>query len=331
MKAGSLFAGIGGFCAGFNKHGFETAWANENDNVACSIYKHNFPSVRLIEKDVRELSVPKDELEPVDVLHAGFPCQSFSQAGPKTGFADERGKLFFQILRIVKQFKDQKPKILVLENSPFIRSGEGGAWFLEITRRLQKAGYWFRDSNAIDLDLYNLSDMPQRRPRVFLIAFSRDHFRSGRITVPTEIKQLKSKNLARYVDFDGKQEDRYYLQKQSKYFEMIKNEYKDTSADRHIYQLRKYFVRQKNPNVCPTLTANMGAGGHNVPFIWDKKGLRKLTESECLGLQGFPDWFRFPEKISGTQRYEKIGNSVAPPVASVIAKTISNLMEVRKL
>jgi DNA (cytosine-5)-methyltransferase 1 len=330
MKAASLFAGIGGFCAGFNKHGFETVWANDNDRVACSIYRHNFPGVRVIEKDVTDLNVKKDELEPVDVLHAGFPCQSFSQAGPKTGFDDDRGQLFFQILRIVKQFENQKPKVLVLENAPYLKIGDGGRWFMEITERLQKAGYWFRGSNAVELDLYDVSDRPQQRRRLFLIAFSRDHFRSGRITVPTSIENGKTKEMTRFVDFSGEQEDRYYLDEQNRYFEMIKKEYKDTRGDKYIYQLRKYLVRQKNLNFCPTLTANMGMGGHNVPFVWDKKGLRKLTEAECLKLQGFPDWFSFPEGVSAPQQYMKIGNSVAPPVADVVAKAVRHRITERK-
>jgi DNA (cytosine-5)-methyltransferase 1 len=90
-----------------------------------------------------------------------------------------------------------------------------------------------------------------------------------------------------------------------------------------IYQLRKFIVRSKAPNVCPTLTANMGEGGHNVPFIYDKKGLRKLTEYECLALQGFnKDKFIFPETVIRSRRYKQIGNSVSVPVAELIANKV---------
>ena len=67
----------------------------------------------------------------------------------------------------------------------------------------------------------------------------------------------------------------------------------------------------------------MGWGGHNVPFVWDRKGLRKLTEWECLKLQGFPASFIIPKEISNRQRYSQIGNAVAPPVAKLLAKSIS--------
>lgn len=68
----------------------------------------------------------------------------------------------------------------------------------------------------------------------------------------------------------------------------------------------------------------MGHGGHNVPFVWDRKGLRKLTERECLKLQGFPATFKFPAEVSSKHRYAQIGNSVAPPVAKLLAKAVKN-------
>jgi DNA (cytosine-5)-methyltransferase 1 len=66
----------------------------------------------------------------------------------------------------------------------------------------------------------------------------------------------------------------------------------------------------------------MGLGGHNVPFVWDRKGLRKLTEGECLRLQGFPAWFKFRNEISSKRRYMQIGNAVAPPVAKLLAGAV---------
>lgn len=321
MRTGALFCGIGGFCAGFEAAGFATAWSNEIDQFACAVYRHNFPKTNLIEKDVRELSVAKDKLSPVDVLHAGFPCQSFSQAGGRAGFDDDRGKLFFEIIRIIKEFGADKPPVVVLENAPFITMGEGGRWFIEIVRELQRAGYWFRESNTEVLDLFNLSEIPQKRARLFMVAWSIDHFKSGRFSFPT-LGEVPSKDASRFIDFNGEQDDWYYLPNDNRYFKMISRERSDTKRVKHLYQLRKYLVRQKEPGVCPTLTANMGHGGHNVPFMWDRKGLRKLTEGECLRLQGFPSAFEFPPEISRTQRYAQIGNAVAPPVATLLAAAV---------
>ena len=88
-----------------------------------------------------------------------------------------------------------------------------------------------------------------------------------------------------------------------------------------IYQYRRYYVRENKNNVCPTLTANMGAGGHNVPIILDDKGIRKLTPRECFNLQGFPINYKLPS-ISTNKLYCLAGNAVSIPVVSLIANRL---------
>lgn len=175
-NAGSLFSGIGGFCLGFKKHGIKTVWAVENDPASLKTYEKNVKNVRVVKNQkeptsIKNVSVAGNYLEPVDVLHAGFPCQSFSQAGQRNGFEDDRGKLFFEIIRIIREFKDKKPSVLVLENTPHLRSGDGGTWFIEIKNQIKKAGYWFRDSNSAELDTYELTALPQRRKRLLWLLF----------------------------------------------------------------------------------------------------------------------------------------------------------------
>lgn len=329
LKAGALFAGIGGFCLGFEEEGFRTAWVVENSRTAVQTYRHNFSSTKIIEDeggpaDIQKVEIRKHGLEPVDVLHAGFPCQSFSQAGNRKGFEDARGKLFYEIVRIVNEFKDRKPSVIVLENSPNIMRGAGGSWFHEITCQLRNAGYWFRETSCYELDTYKVTQLPQARRRLFMIALSRDKFQNSRIELRASIDNSE-KDLGAYIDFEGElEEDYYYLPVQSRYHSMIMER---KSNLRTIYQLRKYYVRVKKANVCPTLTANMGGGGHNVPFIFDKRGLRKLTERECLSLQGFPDWYEFPSSVSRLARYTHIGNAVAPPVAKIVACAVREKLE----
>lgn len=326
LKAVALFSGIGGMCLGFEKSGIKTIWAVENDPAAISTYKKNIKDVRLIEEDVRKVSVEKFQLEPVDVLHAGFPCQSFSQAGEKKGFADPRGKLFFEIIRIIKEFKDKKPSVLVFENAPYIKIGDGGSWFVELSRHIKRAGYWFRESSCAELDSFDLTPLPQKRNRLFMVAFSIKKFRNGRFHFPSAINEKNNnKDLKRFVDFTGNGKDPfYYLDSENRYYHLIKKHIEDKFR---IYQLRKYIVRIKEPDVCPTLTANMGLGGHNVPFIHDKKGIRKLTEYECLKLQGFPKTFEFPENVSKAKRYMQVGNSVSVPVAELLSKNLIKKIE----
>lgn len=322
LKCGGLFAGIGGFCLGFEEAGMPSSWAVEIDQHAGRTYSHNLPSVQLLCKNVKEVSA--QDLEPVDILHAGFPCQSFSQAGIRKGFDDERGKLFFEIIRLINEFQDKKPKVLVLENAPFLRQGEGGAWFLEIRKAIQKAGYWFGPNNCAELDTYDLTELPQKRLRLFMVAFSMQHFTNGRFVFPIPEPQ-SPKMLENFIDFDAHVDADYYLPTENRYFRMINDSVEDRKC---IYQLRKYIVRVKEPGVCPTLTANMGLGGHNVPFIANSRGLRKLTENECLRLQGFPKRFRFPDDVPRSKRYTQIGNAVAVPVATKLANCVkSKLMK----
>jgi len=327
FTAGALFSGIGGFCLGFADAGIQTAWAVENDVDAVSTYELNFKNANVVKynghpSDIKLVSA--SDLIPVDVLHAGFPCQSFSVAGDRKGFDDPRGQLFFQITRIIREFQDRKPSVLVLENSPNIRNGEGGSWFMQIINEIRGCGYWFRESNCFELDSYDYTHVPQRRKRLFMVAFDTSKFRSSKFDLVFVQKQV-DKDLTKFIDFNSRlDDDYYYLEEGNRYHSMISGEIDDKEC---IYQLRKYLVRVKDRNVCPTLTANMGLGGHNVPFIHDQKGIRKLTEYECLSLQGFPPSFKFPEGVSRNRRYVQIGNSVVPPLASIIAKAIVKKLE----
>lgn len=333
LTAGSLFSGIGGLCLGFQQRGIRTVWAVEKDQAAVATYKKNIPYARVIEDSngpisIVDVGVSHHNLEPVDILHAGFPCQSFSVAGERKGFADPRGQLFYEIIRILKEFGEKRPAILVLENSPNIKLGDGGAWFIEMAKEIKKAGYWFRESNCTEINAFDFTHLPQQRNRLFMVALSTSVFKSGNFEFP-ESPPTTPKDLTQFIDFKGAlEDDSYYLHEENRYHKMISGKVDDPFS---IYQLRKFLVRVKDPGVCPTLTANMGLGGHNVPFIFDSKGLRKLTEHECLGLQGFPQSFKFPDEVPRAKRYMQIGNSVVPPVAAILAEKVKEkIMRERK-
>lgn len=321
LKAGALFSGIGGLCLGFKQEGIQTVWSVENDLAAVATYKKNLPGANVIEVNgipasVKNVTVVGNSLEPVDILHAGFPCQSFSVAGDRKGFEDPRGQLFYEIIRLLKEFGENRPSILVLENSPNIKIGDGGGWFIELMKEIKKAGYWFRESNCFEMDSFDFTELPQKRNRLFMVALSTAKFKSGKVCFPDK-PASSMKDLTKFIDFNGVlEDDSYYLDEENRYHKMITEKIVDPTS---IYQLRKFLVREKAPGVCPTLTANMGLGGHNVPFIVDGKGLRKLTEYECLKLQGFPADFTFPDDVPRAKRYMQVGNSVVPPVAALLA------------
>ena len=177
LRAGCLFSGMGGFASGLRLAGFDLAWATDVDRHASKTFRHRFPGVRFVERDVRQLAVHADALDQVDVVAGGFPCQSFSQAGSRTGFADPRGSLFFELIRILKEYSPQdRPRLLVLENVPHLLSGAEGAWFDRIRREIRQAGYWFRAKSCWAVNVKDATDIPQNRERLFMVAASRVHF-----------------------------------------------------------------------------------------------------------------------------------------------------------
>ena len=103
---------------------------------------------------------------------------------------------------------------------------------------------------------------------------------------------------------------------------MYKDLKKEIKSRDTVYQWRRVYVRKNKSNECPTLTANMGTGGHNVPLILDNLGIRKLTPRECLNFQGFPKSFKFPETVGQSQRYKQAGNAVTVHLIERIALMI---------
>lgn len=336
--AASLFAGIGGFCRAFKNEGFKVTWANEIDSHAAKTYRHNYPETRLIEKSVEDLSVKADELEPVDILTAGFPCQSFSMAGNKLGFEDPRGQLFFEIIRLIKEFGDQKPKILVLENVKNLIHHDNKNTINIIEEEIKRAGYWFRvpldhkgnlitqRSNAVVLNTKDHTEIPQNRERLYMIAFSRDHFRMNTFKFPEAMESLH--DVKEYLDMEAKADEEYYFDEEGKYGKMFAEKMAEGSEE-SVYLLRRAYVRENKNSTTFTLTANMGEGGHNVPVIKDDWGIRKLSPVECARLQGFRDnFFSFPKDMPKGKQYKQVGNAVTVDlVQKLAAECRRNLIE----
>ena len=133
------------------------------------------------------------------------------------------------------------------------------------------------------------------------------------------------KTLIDVIDFEKKQDDKYYYSsKNCKFYKELKRDMKNKHT---IYQWRRVYVRENKSNLVPTLTANMGTGGHNVPLILtDDNKMRKLTPRECFRVQGFPKEFVLPEQ-SNTRLYKQAGNSVVVPVIKRIADNIASAVK----
>ena len=94
-----------------------------------------------------------------------------------------------------------------------------------------------------------------------------------------------------------------------------------------LFQWRRHYVRENKSNLCPTLTANIGTGGHNVPLVLDSQDIRKLTPRECARFQDFDDNFILPQELSNATLYKQIGNSVSVSIIEAIAKEIKKVVE----
>ena len=110
----------------------------------------------------------------------------------------------------------------------------------------------------------------------------------------------------------------YYTKEKNDFYDILE---RDMTKEDTIYQWRRKYIRENKSNVCPTLTANMGTGGHNVPLIKTKERIRKLTPRECFNFQGFPESYKLPN-IANSHLYKQAGNSVSVPVIKKIAESI---------
>lgn len=309
MKVASFFAGIGGIDKGFEDAGFEIVWANEFNKNAAETYRLNFDN-ELVVDDIKNIDIIK--IPNFDVLVAGFPCQAFSIAGNRKGFKDVRGNLFFELEKIIKA---KKPSVIFLENVKNLVSHDNGNTFKVIKNRLEKIGYHL---NYKVLNASRYANLPQNRERIYIVAF-RDARVSNLFTFPEEV--TLSTQLEDIIQFEEKKDSKYYYEESHRYYEKLKAEATNTES---IYQWRRIYVRENKNRLCPTLTANMGGGGHNVPIINSKFGFRKLTPRECFALQGFSNDFKIPFNVAESHLYMQAGNSVVVPVIRRIASNIMN-------
>lgn len=307
MRVCSLFSGIGGIDLGFQQAGFDIVWANEIDRDAARTYRKNLGGAHLVETDVR--NVDANSIPDFDVLVAGFPCQPFSSLGKKKGFQDPRGNLFFEIARIVEA---KRPAVVFLENVSNLLQHDDGKTFLTIYNALVPYGYAVKYRV---MDSYEYADVPQRRKRIFIVAFL-DYEHCQKFSFPEKIKPDVKLNdiLVRSVKHD----DCYYYTEENRHFKDLIRHVTDKNA---LYRIWDSGLSPKPYYVCPTLMANMGYYPDRVPVILDDFGIRKITPYECLALQGFPKEFRFPN-ISMNSAYKQCGNSVVVPVIRRIAERI---------
>jgi len=344
----SLFAGVGGIDKAFEQVGAEIVWANELDKNACKTYRENFQHI-LIEDDIR--NIKEEEMPNTDILTAGWPCVAFSVAGNRHGMKyqckecgyehgvtydeyiygatcpecggstdaiDPRGTLFFDVIRFIRA---KKPKAIFLENVKNLKGHDKGNTFMVIEEMLKDSGYHFESRVFNTMDY---GDIPQNRERIFIVGF-RDREVLENFEWPDPIELTRS--IDDILDREVKQDDSFYYTEESQYYQMLKEAMKNRDT---VYQIRRVYVRENQSNVCPTLTANMGTGGHNVPLIIDDWGFRKLTPKETFKFQGFPvdDDFIVPVDMAKSHLYKQAGNAVSVPVIKRVAANMLDALRI---
>ncbi|MBQ3431959.1 MAG: DNA (cytosine-5-)-methyltransferase [Clostridia bacterium] len=306
MTIGSLFSGIGGIDLGFQQAGFDILWAIDFDKNACATYKANFPNVELLEENIKNVNA--ESLKNVDVIAAGFPCQSFSVCGNQAGFQDSRGHLFFEIMRIADTVK---PKIIFLENVANLVEHDKGRTFNVIHNELIKRNYCVR-YNVVDACDYGI---PQHRTRTYIVAFLNE-LHCERYQFPP--KCTLDKTIFNIIDKTKKEDGIYYLPADSQQYKQLNSFITDTNQ---IYRFTDYGIQSSKNGISFTLKANMGTWYNRIPFVKDNYGIRKITPYECLLIMGFPQSFRIGN-IPANSAYKQIGNSVCVPIIKSIAKQI---------
>ena len=314
----SLFSGIGGIDLGFEYAGFQTIWANDFDKYAVQTYRANVGD-NIVWGDIR---LVKNQIPSHDVLVGGFPCQPFSTLGKLQGFDDEqeRGTLFFEIMDIIKK---HDTKVVVLENVKNLINHNGGRTFERIKQELDEAGY---DVNAQVLNSQDFG-VPQRRNRVFIVAFNRKYFHSAEFTYPEKEELcITTQDL-----LDENVSETYFLTHKVSKTILGKG-------------TKGYIV---NPTIDLPISKTLTATMHKMHrasqdnYVTDEKNyernvtdktkriqIRKLTPNECRKLQGFPsDW---KQVVSDCQAYKQFGNAVTVNVAYCVASKVMDYMITNK-
>lgn len=317
IKTVSLFCGCGGMDLGmvggfeylgkkYSKLPFDITLAVDNDPYCTQIYNNNFQTKCEI-RDVRLLDATT--LDDFDLLIGGFPCQSFSisaQNPPRLGYKDERGKLFFEMVRILK---DKQPRAFIAENVKGLLSANKGKAFPMIIKEFETAGYHIVHKLLIASDY----GVPQRRERVIIVGFKNIEDLEA-FTYPNEVRVKHV--LGDVLDEQANNEERWYFSERAVAGMM---QVRDKMNKGRVQELDK---------PCNTVSSHLAKVSLNStdPVLLINGRYRRFSPKEAARIQSFPDTFAL-DSASESKQYKAIGNAVPPVMMWHIAKSLSKAFE----
>jgi len=314
LKYIDLCAGTGCFSYVLQNYGAECVLANDYDKNSKKIYETNFPNHNFIYDDLNNIN--NDDIPEFDIVCVGFSCQPFSIAGNRRGFEDERSSVLIKTLDIIK---DKNPKIAIFENVKNFLTHDNGNSLKFLLDKLKDMNYYVKYKL---LDTSKLTEIPQHRERVYFIAF-KEKVKFDKFNFDFEIKEKK--NINEFLE--NNIQDKYYYTENSNIYNKLLDTNMDNINTNKVYQYRRTFVRENKNNCVPTLTANMGTGGHNVPIIKNNNGIRKLTPRECFNFQGFPQNYILPSNMSDGVLYKLAGNAVTMKIVELIIHQLNQIYQ----
>ncbi len=317
LKVASLFCGCGGTDVGiqgdfdfldkhYDSNNTEIVYANDIEKSACTIFEKNF-GLTPDNRDIREVN--SEELPEFDILTGGFPCQSFSivaQNPKRLGIKDEKGMLFFEMCRILK---DRQPKCFIAENVKGILTANKREAFPLIIKEFENSGYdvFYKILKAVEYGV------PQKRERVIIVGFRKDlkiNFKFPNALITDESKYIPLKTIVE------KSVDEKYFFSEKAVIGMMKNRASMNKG------------RAQNPEEpCNTVGAHLAKVSLNStdPVLLDNNRYRRFTPREVARIQSFPETFELIESESA--QYRALGNAIPPVMFWYVMRSVKEHLE----
>ena len=317
LRVASLFCGCGGTDVGllggfsflnhqYSSNDLEIVYANDIDENACKLFEDNF-GIKPDNRDIRE--VKSDELPEFDILTGGFPCQSFSivaQNPKRLGIKDDRGKLFFEMCRILR---DKQPLCFIAENVKGILSANKKEAFPLIIEEFEKSGYTVKYNllNAVNCGV------PQKRERVIIVGFRND------LELSFDFSGFPERSEVEYVPLEAVIEsvvdEKYFFSERAVQGMLRKRETMNKGRAQDISK------------PCNTVGSHLAKVSLNStdPVLMVDGRYRRFTPREVARIQSFPESYR----LSGTDsaQYRALGNAIPPVMFWYVAKSVKALLD----